>query len=464
MSIARTFRGLLEPRFLIRMAVALCCLLPPLAAVAQPAIAEAEDQTLPAGGEPCSESVGCGGGFMCLKLICTDPAVACEANDVKGCEALCTSGLADGCSLLAAIYENGTGVAQDYAKAVAFYEKACELRSVWDCYYVGYLYNVGTSVPQDFAKALAYFQQACDEGSADGCASLGGMYVLGTGVAEDFAKAGELYQKACDGGNADGCAMLGTLVDIRKGAATDDVKAFELYQKACNDGSTNGCFNLGTLYNTGRGVARDDTKASEWFQKACDGGSADGCSNLGTLYNTGAGVAQDYAKAAELYQKTCDQGSAAGCSNLGGLLMSGVGLSGDYATVVELYQKACDAGDAESCSVGKTLTGPVEPMKKAVDGQTVADCYAKSAALDDSAVTVRGKVVKLSANVMGKNWVYLQDGTGDAASNTQDLTVNTTAVVKLGGVVTMRGTLRKDKDYGSGQVYPVILEDAALVE
>ncbi len=93
-------------------------------------------------------------------------------------------------------------------------------------------------------------------------------------------------------------------------------------------------------------------------------------------------------------------------------------------------------------------------------GQTVADIYAKKAELAGKAVTVRGKVVKFSPEIMGTNWVHIQDGTGVAGTN--DLTATTTAAVQMGDTVVISGTLVADKDFGYGYQYEVIIEDAQV--
>src|SRR5690606_27071028 len=45
-------------------------------------------------------------------------------------------------------------------------------------------------------------------------------------------------------------------------------------------------------------------------------------------------------------------------------------------------------------------------------GLTIENIFAQSAELSGKEVTLRGKVVKFSADIMGKNWVHVQDGTG----------------------------------------------------
>ena len=93
---------------------------------------------------------------------------------------------------------------------------------------------------------------------------------------------------------------------------------------------------------------------------------------------------------------------------------------------------------------------------------TVAEVIGKSAELKDKSVRVRAKVVKFSAQIMGKNWLHLQDGTGSAASYTNDILVTTNAVAKVGDVATITGVVRVDKDFGAGYVYKVMLEDATI--
>jgi hypothetical protein len=108
-------------------------------------------------------------------------------------------------------------------------------------------------------------------------------------------------------------------------------------------------------------------------------------------------------------------------------------------------------------------TEPIKVEKaKGKDAYTVNELYEKSAALDKKTVTVRGKVVKVSKMIMGKNWVHLRDGSGDAAKGTNNVVVTSQVEPKVGDVVTARGTLHKDKDFGSGYKYAVILEEGTF--
>ncbi|NJC88914.1 MAG: nucleotide-binding protein [Desulfuromonas sp.] len=94
--------------------------------------------------------------------------------------------------------------------------------------------------------------------------------------------------------------------------------------------------------------------------------------------------------------------------------------------------------------------------------QTVADIFAQKTALAGKPVKIRGKVVKFSPEIMGKNWLHIQDGSGKDGTN--DLTVNTSSVAKVGDTVVVSGKLTVAKDFGYGYQYDVIIEDAQVAK
>jgi hypothetical protein len=96
------------------------------------------------------------------------------------------------------------------------------------------------------------------------------------------------------------------------------------------------------------------------------------------------------------------------------------------------------------------------------DGKTVEELFGQRTALREKKVTVKGQVVKFSPGIMGRNWIHLRDGTGSKEKKNDDVTVTTQDDVKVGDVVTVKGTVRLDKDFGAGYAYPVILEDAKV--
>lgn len=100
-------------------------------------------------------------------------------------------------------------------------------------------------------------------------------------------------------------------------------------------------------------------------------------------------------------------------------------------------------------------------IQRATEGKTVAEVYADKSGLNGKTVVVRGKVVKYTPGVMGKNWIHIRDGSG--AEGTNDLTVTTDSVVKIGDTVVVTGTVTLDQDFGFGYAYEILVKDAAVV-
>ena len=98
------------------------------------------------------------------------------------------------------------------------------------------------------------------------------------------------------------------------------------------------------------------------------------------------------------------------------------------------------------------------------DAYTVSEIHTKKAALNEKTAVVKAKVVKVSEGIMGKNFIHLKDGTGDAALGTNKLVVTSQDLPSVGDIVTMKGTIYSDKDFGSGYKYTVIMEKATVVK
>jgi len=101
---------------------------------------------------------------------------------------------------------------------------------------------------------------------------------------------------------------------------------------------------------------------------------------------------------------------------------------------------------------------------KGPNAHTVVELYAKRAQLEKKAVVLRGKVVKVSSHIMKKNWYHIQDGTGSSKKKNDDIVVvSTSALAREGDLVTIKGILFNNIDYGSGYKYQVIVLDASLI-
>ncbi|WP_136795620.1 MULTISPECIES: DNA-binding protein [Desulfosediminicola] len=138
--------------------------------------------------------------------------------------------------------------------------------------------------------------------------------------------------------------------------------------------------------------------------------------------------------------------------------------------VAREQNKATDAQDVQG-EASPGSTGAIVPftdikVEKATSekGYSVEEIFAKAKELNGQTVHVRGKVVKFNPNIMGRNWVHLQDGTGNPMQNTHDLVVTTSDTPDQDSIILIEGKLSANKDFGAGYKYEVIIEEARIVQ
>ena len=107
--------------------------------------------------------------------------------------------------------------------------------------------------------------------------------------------------------------------------------------------------------------------------------------------------------------------------------------------------------------LASSLTMAAQPEQK-----TVEALYQEKAKLSGHQVELHGKIVKVNNAIMNRNFLHLQDGTGNKGSN--DLTVTSQDTAEVGDEVTVTGTLTVDKDFGAGYTYPILLEKASITK
>ncbi|MCK5830419.1 MAG: hypothetical protein KAH20_08960 [Methylococcales bacterium] len=106
---------------------------------------------------------------------------------------------------------------------------------------------------------------------------------------------------------------------------------------------------------------------------------------------------------------------------------------------------------------------PVRKSLKGVDkikgGKNIAEIHVEKDSLKGKTIQVRGQVTRFAAEVMGKNWLHIQDSSGF-----DDLTVTTDKIVAIGDIVIVEGKLELDKDFSYGYIYPLIIQDAKVTK
>ncbi|MFQ5561697.1 MAG: hypothetical protein ACE5FU_14100 [Nitrospinota bacterium] len=99
-------------------------------------------------------------------------------------------------------------------------------------------------------------------------------------------------------------------------------------------------------------------------------------------------------------------------------------------------------------------------ISKVAGGYTVGELFKNKADLDGKSTKVRGKVQKFLTGIMGRNFLHLVDGTGGEKTN--DLTLTTSDMAKVGDTVVVEGKITLNKDFGSGYKYELLMEDAKV--
>ena len=123
--------------------------------------------------------------------------VACGTIEIL--EQNAANGDADAMNILAAMYKDGQGVHQSFAKAIEFYAQTAAKGNAEAMLNLGLMHENGQGVPQSFAKAIEFYEQAAAKGNAQALYYLGTKYYQGHGVPQSFAKAFELFEQATQG-------------------------------------------------------------------------------------------------------------------------------------------------------------------------------------------------------------------------------------------------------------------------
>jgi TPR repeat protein len=98
-------------------------------------------------------------------------------------------GDADAQFLLAVMYENGRGIAEDYTQAMLWYKKSAVQGDERAQLHLGYMYAKGLGVAQDYKQAMIWYERAATQGQAMAQYNLAVMYYKGQWVAQDFVQA-----------------------------------------------------------------------------------------------------------------------------------------------------------------------------------------------------------------------------------------------------------------------------------
>jgi hypothetical protein len=131
-----------------------------------------------------------------------------------------------------------------------------------------------------------------------------------------------------------------------------------------------------------------------------------------------------------------------------------------------LFVSAINKGDTlpkVATPVAVTDDSQVRELGDAEGRFSVADVYAKAPELAGKTIEVKGKVVKISHQIMARNWVHVQDGTGEGPTS-KIVFRSIHEGVAVGDEVVAKGILELNKTFGANYYYPVIVEDSVFAK
>ena len=221
------------------------------------------------------------------------PAVAAapptEAKQ-PGCVALATAGnwvaAASSCATaaeagdpiamrtLAAMYDHGTGVAEDPAKAVAWYQKAAP-NDAESRFQLSRLYDIGRGTARDGAASVSSLRGAAAMGHQQAILTLAYRLENGAGVDRNYNEAALWYRRAADQGAVTAMLKLADWSGRGRGVPKDEAAAVGWYRKAADAGSPVGAWEAARALLDGRGVAQDEAAGMVLLRKAARLGNED---------------------------------------------------------------------------------------------------------------------------------------------------------------------------------------------
>jgi hypothetical protein len=90
----------------------------------------------------------------------------------------------------------------------------------------------------------------------------------------------------------------------------------------------------------------------------------------------------------------------------------------------------------------------------------ISDLVSDPKKYEGHTVQISGKCVKVNPNIMGRNWIHLQDGSKDDF----DMVITSNTFVPEGKDITIKAVVSLNRDFGAGYKYDLILENGTLIQ
>lgn len=206
------------------------------------------------------------------------------AAEVSLAAAMLGSGL--GANNLGVLYEDGSGVPQDYDDALLYYTIAADYDSPFGHINVGDLYRDGKGVSVDAELAIEAYEASGALGYGVAYERIGDLYRDGGIVPQSSSKAIYAYSSAHELGEYASGNKIAYIYETGRGdQPQNESAAFSWYLDVMLKGVTEdwAIYRAGRMMLEGRGVEADEEKARNWFGLGAHQGHAPSQRELGRL-------------------------------------------------------------------------------------------------------------------------------------------------------------------------------------
>jgi hypothetical protein len=187
------------------------------------------------------------------------PAVELNHAAVKAFERGCALDHGRSCVWLGQEVDRGVHAERDVVRAASLFEKGCMLGDRSGCRYAADMHETGRKarpqmlnpppappvpkpdLPRDVPRAIALYERACEIGERESCLTAARLLEAGEGIAPDREKALALFTQMCDDGMALACARAAALAPGREA---------DYLRRACVLGGTGNCAAAGSTMMT----------------------------------------------------------------------------------------------------------------------------------------------------------------------------------------------------------------------
>ena len=212
-------------------------------------------------------------------------------------------------------------------------------------YELAALYESGLGVQQNYDRAKHYYEVAIQQGHEDAHFNLALLYNGEKAPFSDLKRARQLMNVVAKKGDVEAQFVLANMLNSSSGQITSEpLQAVQWLSRAANRGHEKAQFQLGMHYLRGQNVARDTNAAYHWFTQAAKKNVAGAHFNLALMHERGDGIPANIDTAIRWYTSAADLGNANALQNLGIKYLIGEQVAANTDKAMNLITRAAVSG------------------------------------------------------------------------------------------------------------------------